>query len=483
MLMLVSLVPVAAFAADNPFTDVPEENNPFFEAIMWAVEKGITAGYSDNTFRPSATCTRGHVVTFLWRAAGQPEPKSMENKFSDVDPGSPFFKAILWAAEQNITTGYADGTFRPNDACTRAHVVTFLWRYDNKPEASGTVSLSDLAGLNADFTAAIKWAATNNITTGYADGTFRPSAVCTRAHVVTFLYRDTNGKTPVGPVDPPQPQGKYVYLMSEKATQDGETTVWTYSHDQFGNVVSGVAKDKSGNQIGEMTETYFSAENHSPKEIVRKLNGDTTTTVYDEKLGLILAETVITAQDTLLSRVENVYTAEGLLAKSVSVDNEIGGTTTDVFTYDAEGKLVKDVMSTTYLDGTSDEITTEYTYKDGKLAEQKIFGTDSEGGEYTALAKCSYDSAGNEIKRSTTFSMPGASNYSLEFTFSYDSAGNLTKQVQKMSGAGILIPVTIFSYSYSYKQFGDQYYKTKESVSSPLASSESYTIEYTYEYK
>jgi len=172
------------------FTDVDGLIASFKESINWAVQNGITSGYSDNTFRPNATCTRGHVVTFLWRAAGSPEPQSLENRFSDVSESSPFYKAILWAAEQGITTGYADGTFRPNDACTRAHVVTFLWRYEGKPAASGSVSLTDLAGLNADFTAAINWAATNGITTGYADGTFRPHAVCTRAHVVTFIYRD-----------------------------------------------------------------------------------------------------------------------------------------------------------------------------------------------------------------------------------------------------------------------------------------------------
>jgi len=162
----------------------------YCDALLWAADGGIVSGYEDNTFRPNNTCTRGHVVTFLWRAAGCPEPESLTNPFSDVSESSPFYKAILWASEQGITTGYADGTFRPNAACTRAHVVTFLWRYEKKPAATGDVTLTDLDGLNADFTSAIKWAASKGITTGYSDGSFRPSAVCTRAHVVTFLYRD-----------------------------------------------------------------------------------------------------------------------------------------------------------------------------------------------------------------------------------------------------------------------------------------------------
>jgi len=175
----------------NPIvlTDIDDLIASFKQSIAWAVQKNITTGYADGTFKPNATCTRGHVVTFLWRAAGSPEPKTTRD-FSDVSESSPFYKAIMWAAEQGITTGYADGTFRPNDACTRAHVVTFLWRYEGKPASSGNVSLVDLSGLNADFTSAINWAASKGITTGYSDGTFRPHAVCTRAHVVTFLYRD-----------------------------------------------------------------------------------------------------------------------------------------------------------------------------------------------------------------------------------------------------------------------------------------------------
>jgi len=174
----------------NPFEDIADKSESFKEAILWAYEHNITGGTDSTHFNPDGTCTRANVVTFLWRAAGEPEPQSKNNPFSDVAEGTYYYNAVLWAVEKGITTGYSDGTFRPSAACTRAHVVTFLWRYEGKPAASVNASLTDIAGLNADFTASISWAAESQITTGYSDGSFRPHAVCTRAHVVTFLWRD-----------------------------------------------------------------------------------------------------------------------------------------------------------------------------------------------------------------------------------------------------------------------------------------------------
>lgn len=172
------------------FSDTGNLIKNYREAISWAVEKEVASGYPDGTFRPNNDCTRGHVVTFLWRANGCPEPATKTNPFKDVSSSSPFYKAILWAAEKGITTGYSDGTFRPNAPCTRAHVVTFIWRSEGKPAYTTKASLSDVNGLNKDFTNAIYWAAQEGITTGYYDGTFRPNNVCTRAQVVTFIYRD-----------------------------------------------------------------------------------------------------------------------------------------------------------------------------------------------------------------------------------------------------------------------------------------------------
>ena len=176
------------------FTDTSGLIKNYRTAISWAAEKGIASGYpqSDGTvkFYPNNMCTRAHVVTFIWRANGSPEPSSMYNPFWDVSSASPFYKAILWAAEKGITTGYADGAFRPDKHCTRAHVVTFIWRSEGEPAYGYKTSLSDLNGLISDYSNAIYWAADKGVTTGYYDGTFRPHNVCTRAQVVTFLYRD-----------------------------------------------------------------------------------------------------------------------------------------------------------------------------------------------------------------------------------------------------------------------------------------------------
>jgi len=178
------------YLADLYFKDTGELVPSFKESIGWAVQKDVTSGYEDGTFRPNNDCTRGHVVTFLWRAAGSPKPTTDNCPFSDVKKGAYYYDAVLWAVENGITGGYEDGSFRPSAACTRAHVVTFLWRYQGRPAAAGEkIILTDISGLNADFTAAIYWAAGAGVTAGYPDGSFRPSAVCTRAHVVTFLYR------------------------------------------------------------------------------------------------------------------------------------------------------------------------------------------------------------------------------------------------------------------------------------------------------
>jgi hypothetical protein len=115
----------------SSFKDVKNMSKYYYKAVLWASEQGITTGYSDGTFRPDDECTRGQVVTFLWRAKGQPAPTSMNNPFSDVPAGKYFTTAVLWALENNITKGRTATTFGPDDACTRGHVVTFLYRAYN----------------------------------------------------------------------------------------------------------------------------------------------------------------------------------------------------------------------------------------------------------------------------------------------------------------------------------------------------------------
>ena len=178
------------------FRDIDNSNTaPFKDAILWAVDNGITNGITPVEFRPSAQCTRGQVVTFLWRAKGCPEPTITENPFVDVASTSPYYKAILWAYENGITTGIDDTHFKPSNPCTRGQVVTFLWRADGTPAPQSDENpFKDVSktGKTAPFYEAILWAAENSITTGYSDNTFRPAATCTRGQIVTFIYRDMN---------------------------------------------------------------------------------------------------------------------------------------------------------------------------------------------------------------------------------------------------------------------------------------------------
>ena len=151
--------------------------------------RGVTNGTGNNQFSPEATCTRAQVVTFLWRAKGSPEPKTPANPFADVKEGTYYHKAVLWANENNITNGTGDGKFSPDAGCTRGQVVTFLWRAEDKPAASGSASFSDVPA-GQYYTDAVTWAVGRNITNGTGNNQFSPNSTCTRGQIVTFLYRD-----------------------------------------------------------------------------------------------------------------------------------------------------------------------------------------------------------------------------------------------------------------------------------------------------
>ncbi|MBQ6488340.1 MAG: Ig-like domain-containing protein, partial [Solobacterium sp.] len=169
------------------FSDVTDPELFYYDYVIDMAERGIVGGYLDGTFRPMSDCTRAAVVTFLWRLDGKPEPSNMAT-FSDMTGNSDFDKAISWAQEQGITTGWEDGTFRPWNTCHRAAIMTFLWRYAGKPETEISNSFSDMTG-NPDFDKAISWGVTNGITTGWDDGTFRPWNTCNRLAIVSFLAR------------------------------------------------------------------------------------------------------------------------------------------------------------------------------------------------------------------------------------------------------------------------------------------------------
>ena len=183
----------AVFAKEvktSPFGDVSTDAY-YYKAVQWAQEKGITDGISSNLFGPKQPCTRSQIVTFLWRAAGSPEPKGTAAGMTDVVPGSYYAKAVAWAVENGITTGTAEGTFSPDATCTRAQAVTFLARAQNAT-ATGKTAFSDVPA-DSYFADAVAWAQANGVTTGTSETTFSPDNDCTRAQIVTFLYRANQG--------------------------------------------------------------------------------------------------------------------------------------------------------------------------------------------------------------------------------------------------------------------------------------------------
>lgn len=176
--------------ASTSFADVPA-NAYFADAVKWAVDKGITNGLSDTMFGPYESCTRTQIVTFLWRAAGSPEPKTVSS-FTDVPASAYYAKAVEWAVENGITDGMTETTFAPNATCTRGQSVTFLHRA-LKGTASGSTNFTDVKS-DTFYADAINWAVANNVTNGTSNTTFSPNADCTRAEIVTFLYRAYQGK-------------------------------------------------------------------------------------------------------------------------------------------------------------------------------------------------------------------------------------------------------------------------------------------------
>ena len=177
------------------FIDV-KTTDYFYNSVKWAVGKNITNGTSSTTFSPYKSCTRAEIVTFLWRAAGSPEPTTTRNPFHDVNAvtHSSYYKAILWASQKGITSGTSTTAFSPDQVCTRAQIVTFLYRYAGKPSGYYSNPFKDVSATNeASYYNAILWASGKGITTGSSPTTFSPYASCNRAEAVTFLYRYTNG--------------------------------------------------------------------------------------------------------------------------------------------------------------------------------------------------------------------------------------------------------------------------------------------------
>ena len=170
----------------DPYGDVSKDSY-YYDAVKWAAETGVTTGVGDGLFAPEWVCTRGQIVTFLWRASGSPAPKATELPFTDVAADAYYAQAVLWAVEKGITNGTSETTFSPDQTCTRAHAVAFLYRMSGSPAAAGS-TFSDVAA-DAYYSTAVAWAVEKGITNGTSGTTFSPDDTCTRGQIVTFLYR------------------------------------------------------------------------------------------------------------------------------------------------------------------------------------------------------------------------------------------------------------------------------------------------------
>ena len=225
------------------FTDVKDDAY-YADPVAWAVERGVTKGTSDTKFSPESICTRGQVVTFLWRAAGSPEPDSIKTPFTDVQSGAYYEKAVAWAVENNITSGTSKTAFSPENSCTRGQIVTFLWRFEGKPEVSTSGSRFRDVAPGAYYEKAVAWAVESGVTNGTSKSAFSPEAKCTRAQVVTFLYRSQGH-----PLEPVEFKGMVGISMPTK-------DLWRWNRD-------GAAMQKLLEAAGYDVDLQFAANNPS----------------------------------------------------------------------------------------------------------------------------------------------------------------------------------------------------------------------------
>ena len=191
LIVLILILSLTTMAQAAEVTDVAEDS-PYAEAVQWALDNELITGYSDGTFRPNATCTRGHAAAILWRAAGEPKATSQNNPFVDVKSTSYYYEAVLWAVEEGITTGIDDTHFGPDSNCSRSQVVTFLYRAFGQPSVGNAANPFKDVPAGKWYTDPVRWAVKEGITTGKSATEFSPDEVCNRSQVVTFLYRAYN---------------------------------------------------------------------------------------------------------------------------------------------------------------------------------------------------------------------------------------------------------------------------------------------------
>ena len=222
---------------ENPFLDV-NETQFFYDPVLWAVENGITSGISAEAFGPFVVCNRAQVVTFLWRYAGSPEPTATENPFIDVQAGSFYEKAVLWAVENGITNGVSANEFGPGLACNRAQVVTFLWRLMKQPAPATTEHPFTDVVPGSFYEQPVLWALENGITTGATATTFNPNGECLRAQVVTFLYR--TAQLPPPPV---------FYALSAEFDAEMGTVTLSHTKAAAGEVITATVIPAEGYEL------------------------------------------------------------------------------------------------------------------------------------------------------------------------------------------------------------------------------------------
>lgn len=260
LVLALTLLTVGASA----FSDV-DEGLYYAVPISWAVERGITTGTSEDTFSPDSLCTRGQIITFLWRSAGSPEPQSTESPYSDVTPdmNRDIYRAILWAGEAGIIQ-FDDldaDTFSPNAPCHRSSAVRFLWRYAGSPDAGVPDAFTDVSP-EADYGQAVAWAVKTGITSGTSDSTFSPGEPCTRGQIVTFLYRcvnESSGEKAVPLPEDPEP------APSAPESKEEARPMRTYSGT---GEARSLGLDGSEFTSAGLYEAKVTVEVYSPKEAV-----------------------------------------------------------------------------------------------------------------------------------------------------------------------------------------------------------------------
>ena len=235
----------------SPFVDV-NETHYFYESVLWAVEQGITSGISATEFGPALTCSRAEVVTFLWRYAGSPAPKSTRNPFKDVGVGLWYSNAVLWAVEQGITAGVSSTEFAPGQPCNRAQVVTFLWRLMQQPEPTRADKIFTDVESGSWYEKPVLWAQERGITAGTSANTFSPAAVCQRAQVVTFLHR--TAKPSVGELTIKTSAGTTIYVgesLQIEYTYTGDKSALTWKSNDTSVLTVNNSGKVTGVGVGE----------------------------------------------------------------------------------------------------------------------------------------------------------------------------------------------------------------------------------------